>query len=199
MRHVLVAGSEATHVSWKSLSRDALRAAVDKLKTGEHDTIDILVAGTKPTTQQLVDAIVAFSDPKRSRALAIGVVAEASSAERVKKLIEHRKSSPPSVAIGQPDAQGELDKAIIRRYIKRNTQKIRYCYEKELLAKPTIEGMIAATFVIDDSGKVSEASGSGFDQEVASCVANAIKAIEFPKPKAGSVRVNYPFTFRRQG
>ena len=35
-----------------------------------------------------------------------------------------RTSAVPTVSIGQPNAQGDLDKAIIRRYIKRNIQKI---------------------------------------------------------------------------
>ncbi|HEY0192883.1 MAG TPA: FHA domain-containing protein, partial [Kofleriaceae bacterium] len=48
-----------------------------------------------------------------------------------------RTAAVPTVSIGQPNSQGDLDKAIIRRYIKRNIQKIQYCYEKQLLAKPT--------------------------------------------------------------
>ena len=35
-----------------------------------------------------------------------------------------KTTAVPSVSIGQPDAKGDLDKAIIRRYIKRNIQKI---------------------------------------------------------------------------
>ncbi len=53
-----------------------------------------------------------------------------------------RTAAVPTVAIGQPNAQGDLDKAIIRRYIKRNQQKIQYCYEKELLAKPNLSGTV---------------------------------------------------------
>ena len=42
--------------------------------------------------------------------------------------------------------------------------------------------------------------GSGVDPEVANCVADVIKGIEFPKPKGGGgVQVNYPFTFRPGG
>ena len=51
-----------------------------------------------------------------------------------------RTAAVPTVSIGQPNAQGDLDKAIIRRYIKRNIQKITYCYEKQLLAKPGLGG-----------------------------------------------------------
>lgn len=111
-----------------------------------------------------------------------------------------RSASVPTVSIGQPSAQGDLDKAIIRRYIRRNIQKIQYCYEKELLAKPGLSGTVSAQFFITPNGNVASSSGSGVDGNVASCVANVIKGIEFPKPKGGGgVQVNYPFTFRPAG
>jgi len=108
-----------------------------------------------------------------------------------------RLTGAPTVSIGQPNAQGDLDKAIIRRYIKRNLNKIQYCYEKQLLAKPTIKGTIQTQFLITAEGSVATADASGFDNEVAACIAGVIKSIEFPKPKGGGVvQVNYPFTFR---
>lgn len=111
-----------------------------------------------------------------------------------------RAAAVPSVRIGQPNSVGDLDKAIIRRYIKRNIQKISYCYEKQLLASPTLEGTVSTQFFISPMGTVSEAKASGVNGEVASCVAAVIKSIEFPKPKGGGgVQVNYPFTFRPTG
>jgi hypothetical protein len=111
-----------------------------------------------------------------------------------------RTAAVPTVSIGQPNAQGDLDKAIIRRYIKRNIQKITYCYEKQLLAKPGLSGTVQTQFFITPNGNVASASGSGVDPEVANCVADVIHGIEFPKPKGGGgVQVNYPFTFRPAG
>ncbi|HUS28865.1 MAG TPA: AgmX/PglI C-terminal domain-containing protein [Kofleriaceae bacterium] len=111
-----------------------------------------------------------------------------------------RTSAVPTVSIGQPNAQGDLDKAIIRRYIKRNIQKITYCYEKQLLVKPKLAGTVQTQFFITPNGNVAKSSGSGVDPEVADCVAGVIKDIEFPKPKGGGgVQVNYPFTFRPAG
>ncbi len=111
-----------------------------------------------------------------------------------------RTSSVPTVSIGSPTAQGDLDKAIIRRYIKRNIQKIQYCYEKELLAKSNLAGTVQTQFFITPNGNVASASGTGVDSAVSSCVASVIKGIEFPKPKGGGgVQVNYPFTFRPAG
>jgi hypothetical protein len=106
----------------------------------------------------------------------------------------------PSIRIGQPNAQGDLDKAIIRRYIKRNVQKLQYCYEKELLVTPDLAGTVSTQFFITPNGTVSQSDASGVAPKVASCVAGVIRNIEFPKPKGGGgVQVNYPFTFRPYG
>jgi tetratricopeptide (TPR) repeat protein len=110
-----------------------------------------------------------------------------------------RTAAVPSVAIGQPSVQGELDRAIIRRYIKRNIQKIQYCYEKELLAKPALTGMLTTKFLIAEDGKVPSVEATGVDPTVASCVAAVIKSIEFPRPRTAQVQVIYPFAFRPDG
>jgi hypothetical protein len=109
-----------------------------------------------------------------------------------------RTAAVPTVSFGQPVSHGDLDKAIIRRYIKRNIMKLQYCYEKQLLNKPNIEGTISTQFFIDPDGKVTNSDASGFDTEVASCIAEVIKNIEFPKPRGGGgVQVNYPFVFKK--
>jgi len=108
------------------------------------------------------------------------------------------RSPVPTISIGKPTVEGDLDKAIIRRYIKRNIPKVQYCYEKQLLANDTLEGTVTTRFVIDENGSVASASAEGVDKEVASCIARVMKDIQFPKPKSGGiVRVTYPFTFRR--
>ena len=120
-----------------------------------------------------------------------------------------RSAAVPTIRIGQPTVvptvanatdPGNLDKAIIRRYIKRNVQKLQYCYEKELLAKPNLSGTVATQFTITERGVVGSATASGVDPTVSSCMVNVIKGIEFPKPKGtGGVTVSYPFTVRPTG
>jgi len=110
-------------------------------------------------------------------------------------------SSPtpgPTVAVGQPTSNAALDKAIIRRYVKHDIQKIQACYENELNTTPKLAGTLTVTFLIDRDGTVASASASGLgNANVETCVAAVIKAIVFPKPKGGgSIQVNYPFTFR---
>ncbi len=111
----------------------------------------------------------------------------------------HTAAVPPPV-IGQPTGTGDLDKGIIRRYIKRNVDKIAYCYEKQLLANPGMEGTVTVSFFISPSGTVTSSTGGGFNATVANCVADVIHTIEFPRPQGGGgVTVNYPFTFHAAG
>jgi hypothetical protein len=107
----------------------------------------------------------------------------------------------PAVRIGQPSGSGDLDKATIRRYIKRNLPKIKYCYEKELLASPGLSGTVDTQFLINPNGTVGQVNAKGVNSDVSSCVAGVIKAIEFPKPKGGGpVNVtSYPFEFHPSG
>ena len=107
-----------------------------------------------------------------------------------------RPHAVPTLSIGQPNVQGDLDKAIVRRYIKRHQDKLTACYETQLAKQPKLRGTVQAQFAIGGDGKVTQSDASGVDPAVASCIAGVIKAIEFPKPKSGTVGVNYPFTFR---
>ena len=103
---------------------------------------------------------------------------------------------PPEDAhlvLGQPTLTGNLDRAIVRRYLKRNIQKLTYCYEKELLVKPGLAGTVTLAFTIAADGTVSHATGSGVDGEVSSCMAGVVADIVFPKPKSDKVVVSYPF------
>jgi len=117
------------------------------------------------------------------------------------RTIGPRGHQPLPPTLGQPVIPGSgYDKSVIRRYIRRYIDRIGYCYEKQLLAHPGIAGEVTITFFISPAGIVQSAAGTGFDREVASCVAGVIAAIEFPKPGDGTgVQVNYPFAFHASG
>lgn len=55
-----------------------------------------------------------------------------------------------------------------------------------------LAGTVSATFEILDGGAVTNASATGVDPTVSSCMEGVIAGIEFPQPKgAGGVRVRF--------
>jgi hypothetical protein len=94
----------------------------------------------------------------------------------------------------------ELDAATIRRYVHRNLNKIKYCYEKELLAAPGLEGTVTANFTLDGNGHVVDSRASGVSPAVSTCVAGVLANISFPRvAEPGIYPIKYPFTFRPTG
>src|SRR5207247_1443617 len=112
-----------------------------------------------------------------------------------------RQASLPKVNIGNATATGDLDKNIIRRYIRQKLPQIEYCYQKQLTVKPDLAGTITTQFTINGNGAVISVKGSGMgNRDVESCVEEAIHSIQFPKPTGGGfLTVTYPFTFRSPG
>ncbi|ACY18106.1 FHA domain containing protein [Haliangium ochraceum DSM 14365] len=114
--------------------------------------------------------------------------------------MRNRRASPPEVRIGNAVATGDLDKNIIRRYIRRKLPQITYCYEKQLLVRSDLSGTVVTQFQISPQGVVLNSKADGVSKEVSSCVATVMQSITFPKPKGGGlVQVRYPFTFRPSG
>lgn len=107
-----------------------------------------------------------------------------------------RRMVVPVTKLGQATVVGDLDKNIIRRYLRRNLQKMQYCYEKQLVTKPQLAGTVTASFTIKTDGRVAGMKATGIDADVSKCIGDVIAAIEFPKPKGtGDVKVTYPMTF----
>ena len=171
---------------------DQLGAAMENARAargGEPSSVDVLV-DPDVDVQRLVDVIVAL-DVAGAKVIGMG---PAPSAEQLA-----RRGHPiPVTSLGFPNAQGDLDKALIRRVVKASRQKIAYCYEKALLASPSLEGTVVVQFFIKPDGTVANAEASGLDPEVGRCVAGVIKSLVFPKPNGGGgVQVVYPFSMRR--
>jgi len=94
-------------------------------------------------------------------------------------------------------SDGGLDKAVIRRYVRRQLDKIRYCYEKELLAQPGLAGTVSTEFLIEPDGTVSSSTAQGMTEAVDSCVADVLSHIAFPAAQTHMpTTVHYPFSFR---
>ncbi|HEX4420824.1 MAG TPA: AgmX/PglI C-terminal domain-containing protein [Kofleriaceae bacterium] len=103
---------------------------------------------------------------------------------------------PKKSDIGQSD----LDKLIIRRYIKRFLSAIQKCYKDQLAQHPTLEGTVTTQFTIGPDGRTTKSTASGVDPTVSKCIASVIQIIKFPRPVGGgSATVNLPFIFHSSG
>jgi outer membrane biosynthesis protein TonB len=101
---------------------------------------------------------------------------------------------------GKTIVEGGLPKEVIAQIIRSHEKEIKYCYEQELNKDPSLSGKVAAFFIIDGSGNVSEASVSETSLNSPSaerCMMQKIKRWKFPEPKGGGVvTVTYPWVFK---
>lgn len=107
-----------------------------------------------------------------------------------------RGVSVPTVRQAKATVTGALDRDIIRRIVRAHINEVRYCYNQGLARDPGLGGRVAVNFTIDGDGKVPVSvvgESTLKDDVVATCIALAVKRWTFPKPKSGTVEVNYPF------
>jgi hypothetical protein len=104
--------------------------------------------------------------------------------------IRNRVAASPKVKLVEQHATAGLDVAIIKRFIRRDTMKFLYCYEKELMKDPSLAGQVALDFTIELDGKVLQATAKGFSQNVDRCLVEVMQRMEFPKPTR-KVEVSY--------
>jgi len=111
-----------------------------------------------------------------------------------------RSSTGPETLPSEPVVLGALSKEAIQEVILEHVTRIRFCYERELKARPNLSGKIVVKFVIAKDGTVSSADikESTLDlPDMESCVLDVIRQMAFPEPKGGGiVIVSYPFLFR---
>lgn len=98
--------------------------------------------------------------------------------------------------------EGSIDREAVRRVIRSILTQIKSCYERALRSNSSLEGKVVIRFVIEDQGRVRQASTKSTtlnNAEVEACVASRIRAQRFPDPPAGTVaEVDYPFVFGSQ-
>ncbi|MCA9671557.1 MAG: AgmX/PglI C-terminal domain-containing protein [Myxococcales bacterium] len=107
----------------------------------------------------------------------------------------------PRVYAGSARVRGSLSKPVIRRIVRRHLNIIRYCYQRQLMRNPTLQGSVWLRFVIAPSGRVAsarvEARSTLKDLRVRSCIARSARRWLFPRPAGGGiVVVNYPINLR---
>jgi len=85
----------------------------------------------------------------------------------------------------------------IQVQMRKNTGRIRFCYEKELQLNNDLKGRVTTRFTIGLDGSVSSLSSSGSlkDKNVVSCVEREVGKMSFAKPVGGACLVSWPFVF----
>ncbi len=181
-------------------SLDNFRA---QLPAGAEPVVDVLAA-EDASTQDLVHALAALH-AAGARRVGVGVAPWAMPAFGMDGKRDFgpiglgKRSTVPVMRYGKIEAVGELDKAIIRRFLRRAHDSLMGCYKDQLVTKPAIGGDVRVQFTVDTEGRITTVEPSGFDPEVTRCVARVIKAIELPKPDKGIVNVSTTLTFRPTG
>lgn len=101
----------------------------------------------------------------------------------------------PLCVCGETAVTGSLSREAIRRVVRRHRNELTYCYERELTARPELEGGVETRFVITASGDVLNVHAtSDALPETAACVARVVERMHFPESD-GVTGVSYPFTF----
>jgi hypothetical protein len=84
--------------------------------------------------------------------------------------------------------------------VKQRINRLANCYQRELLAHPTLAGTAALHFTIRPNGHVEDISVDGtLDSKTAKqCLADELATWQLA-PDNAAVRVNYPLNFRIAG
>ncbi|MFB6264583.1 MAG: AgmX/PglI C-terminal domain-containing protein, partial [Bradymonadaceae bacterium] len=97
------------------------------------------------------------------------------------------------------DVEGKLSRGKIVSVIDGRQGDIQGCYEKELLSNPGLGGKITFEWTIQPDGTVTNARqihSSMGHAPVSNCILKILRSLTFPKPKGGSVTIQFPFMFR---
>jgi TonB family protein len=107
----------------------------------------------------------------------------------------------PDVSIGPPAVVG-MDKDLIRRVIRSHMNEVKFCYESELTRNNKLEGRVQVQFIIGTTGTVTNSivqSSTLGNRTAESCIANAVRRWDFPRPQSGVASVSYPFVLKTAG
>ncbi|MCC6809075.1 MAG: AgmX/PglI C-terminal domain-containing protein [Deltaproteobacteria bacterium] len=107
--------------------------------------------------------------------------------------------APPARSV---QVQGSLDRSEIQKVVNDHLHEVQGCYERQLVKDASLAGKIVSEWVITPNGTVGTVkikSSTVRNNEVSSCIQNALKRWKFPQPKGGPVTVTYPFVFSTIG
>lgn len=107
-----------------------------------------------------------------------------------------KDSAKPAGESAKIEVKGELKLDLVRGVIKQHIGEVRLCYETELAKNLELAGRVTIRFTIGAEGKVTEPkvkSSTLNSPAVEKCLTDAVGVWEFPRPKRGTVAVEYPF------
>jgi hypothetical protein len=86
-------------------------------------------------------------------------------------------------------AGGKVDKVIVKRYLRRELNKFRYCYERSLVVNPEVRGTLSIQFRVLPDGTLTGVRVEGIANDVENCVAAFVRRMQLPKlPEEAEVR-----------
>ena len=100
-----------------------------------------------------------------------------------------------------PTSDGGLGRAAVVRALQRSERGPRACYERRLLVRPDLHGMVQVEVEVDGDGTVKDAKverGLG-ESDVDACILTEVRGVRFPATGSGSVRVSHVFHFESSG
>ncbi len=111
------------------------------------------------------------------------------------------KSAPvPQVRIRRRKVLGQLDRAIVHRFVRNEARAFRACYQRTLNKEPELEGRMDLQFMIIQNGRTRAVRTKGLHKRVDACVAKRVDGIVFPSGSwDGTVQVEYTLTFAPAG
>jgi len=101
-------------------------------------------------------------------------------------------------SVGKTEVDGAVDSASVAKTIRGSSAAVKRCYDKALLANPTLKGKVSVTILINEKGRVESidiAEDTLKDAEVIKCIKGVIGRLRFPKPEGGPASVTFPFMF----
>ncbi len=90
-------------------------------------------------------------------------------------------------------AAGAIHAAILAR-----RKDVKACYLRREATRPGLAGKVTAKLSVGADGRVTEASATGMDAEVARCIADVLRTVTFPPPEGGQATITFPFVFSKQ-
>lgn len=112
-------------------------------------------------------------------------------------------AKPAAKAGKQLEVSDGLDDAVVARIISSNYQRFEKCWQAIDEPGPKERGELVVRFGIGPDGASTKAKSSGSsleNEELISCLTQALDGLSFPKPKDGKpVKVAYPFSFDAYG